>query len=291
MIPLAAPPTPEAVFLRPLEIKSTSNDDVTVYREGNDFIRLPTGSTDGLVVVDPLPQSSYFEHGIQAALPLEYGSIPQNEALPTLWDGNYNLRTTYETDPDTYNVDQGIAGSQEADLYPFVYTSVSAALNPVPSVHTLPPVTHIHESMPSLETRADYDIDVLNPENSELMPPNLRITRSRTNYMEELAHDAMMNNLLPTMHVPFVRGAERSPSYQQVSKPVVEQRTGQLIAVFPTSKANNCAIPILLRCSPNVVRGSLTGSYAEQSPPVSSEAAYREDMGQFNSDMFNQVTM
>ena len=280
-------PTQESVFLRPLEIKSNSNDDDSVYREGNIFFKFPTISSDGSVVVDPLPQSSYFEHGIQSALPLEFGSRPEN--VPMLWDGKYNLRTSFET--DTYEVDQGMAGSQEADLYPFVHTSVPAAMNPVPAVHSLPPVyaTHIHETMPSLESRADYDIDVLNPENSELMPPNLRITRSRRDFLEDLAHDAMLNNLLPTMPVPFVRGAERSTSYH-ASKPVVAQRTGQ-VAVFPNSKANNCAIPILLRCSPKVVRGTLTGSYAEQSPPVSTGAAYKNNMEQLNSNVFSQVNM
>lgn len=284
---------PESVFLRPLEANSNSNDDAS--RDRNDFIRLPTSVPDDMVMLDPLPQSSYFENGIQAALPLEYGSIPQNVLSPILWNGKNNLRTSYETDPDTYDEDQGLAGSQEADLYPFVHTSIPAALNPVPPVHTLPPVyaTHIHETMPSLETRGDFDIDVLNPENSEMMPPNLRITRSRRNYLknwrEDLAHDAMLNNLLPTMPVPFVRGAERSPSYQ-ASRPV-EQRQGggQVMAVFPTSKAIDCAIPILMRCSPNLTRGTLTGSYAEQSPQVLTGAAYREDVEQIHSNVFSQV--
>ncbi|KAJ8722569.1 hypothetical protein PYW07_003749 [Mythimna separata] len=283
---------PESVFLRPLQVNRNSYDDISAYQDSNDFISLPTSVSEDLVVVDPLPQSSYFEHGIQAALPLEYDSIPQNVMSPIIWNGKYNLQTPYETNPDVYEVGQGLAGSQEADLYPFVHTSISAALNPVPPVHALPPVyaTHIHETMPSLENRDDFAIDVLNPENSEMMPPNLRVTRSRRDYMEDLAHDAMLNNLLPTMPVPFVRSAERSPSYpasvvarpvlKPVARPVltpVAQRTGQVMAVFPKRKFTDCAIPILMRCSPNFTRGKMTGSYAEQSPQLPS-AAYRDDV-------------
>ncbi|KAJ8725774.1 hypothetical protein PYW08_003957 [Mythimna loreyi] len=272
LLPQAAP---ESVFLRPLEFKRNSYDDVSEYQDNNDFISLPTSVSDDLAVLDPLPRSSYFDHGIQAALPLEYDSIPQNVLSPILYNGQYNLQTPYEADAVTYEVDKGLAGSQEADLYPYVHTSIPAALNPVPSVRVLPPVyaTHIHETMPSLENRDNFDIDVLNPENSEMMTPNLRITRSERDFLEDLRHDAMMNNLLPTMPVPFVRSVEKSPSYP-VLRPGA-QRTGQVMAVFPRSKINNCAIPILMRCSPNMTRGRLTGSYAEQSPQVPSGAAYR----------------
>lgn len=286
--------SPEYLFLRPLEVNSHSKDEASIYREGNDFIRLPTSASDDLTVFDPLPQTSYFDHGFKAALPLEYGVTNQNVPSAMVWDGKYNFRPFYDTDPDTYEIDGQNAGSQEDGLYPFVHTSLSAALNPVPKVHKLPPVyaTHIHETMPSLETPADFDIDVLNPENSEEIPPNLRNTRSQRNFLKDLTNDAIMKNLLPTMPVPFARGAEKSPSYQVSRHLVPAQRKGQVMAVFPNSKTDKgCAIPILMRCSPNWVRGTMTGSYLEQSPPVTSGAAYRDDVEQYNDNAFMQANM
>ncbi|XP_063892156.1 uncharacterized protein LOC126054294, partial [Helicoverpa armigera] len=260
------------MLLRPLEVRSKSNE--RVYSESDEIIRLPPSSED-FSELDSLPKTTYFEHGIQAALPLEYFLNTQNVPSPIVWDNQY-LPVMDSSNYDVNVLNTDLTGNVDAepyeiDLYPLVHTSVSAALNSVPPVNSLPPayVAQMDDNMSTLETRADYDIDVLNPENSELMPPNLRITRSRSDFLEDLAHDAMMNNLLPTMSVPFVRGAGRS----SVAQPA--QRMGPVTATYPGA-SNNCAVPILLRCSPNIIRGTLSNTYLEQSPPVMSGTVYRE---------------
>uniref|UniRef100_A0A2A4K230 Uncharacterized protein n=1 Tax=Heliothis virescens TaxID=7102 RepID=A0A2A4K230_HELVI len=267
------------MLLRPLEVNSKSSEQ-RVYSESDEIIRLPPAPSEisdfDELELDSLPRSTYFEHGIQAALPLEYVLNAQNVPSTMLWNNQYlpivdssNYEVNGLNTDLTDNVD---AEPYEVDLYPLVHSSMSAALNSVPTLNSYPPpvyASQMDDNMSTLETRADYDIDVLNPENSELMPPNLRITRSRRDYLEDLAHDAMLNNLLPTMSVPFVRGAGRA------SVPQAARQMGPVTATYP-GVSNNCAVPILLRCSPNIVRGTLSGTYAEQSPPVMSGAVYRE---------------
>lgn len=279
--------TPKSGLSESLFLKSFGGnrnvEDANGYRENNDIIRLPTLPYGDVVLSDPLPRSSYFDHGIQETLPLDYGLITQNVPSQIVWNSKY-LQTPYEIDQDTYEADQTLnaeamnveSDPYEVDLYPFVHTSLSAALNPVPPVHSLPPVhaTQVHETMPSLDTRGVYDIDVLNPENAELMSPNLRITRSRReDYLDQLTHDGIMNNILPTMPIPFVRGAESSPSYQV---PQQSQTTGSVRAMYPTRSSNRCALPILLGCSPNMFRGTMSSTYADRVPQEASKA-YRED--------------
>lgn len=271
-------PVPESWFLRPLEANINSNDANT-YSDTPSIIRLPTSGD--LTVLDPLPQTSYFEHGIRAALPLEYELMNQKFSSPE-WNNDY-LRTSYETDMTNAQAYQGLnRGSMntdvdpyEVDLYPMVHTSLSAALNPMPPANDVAPVleTEILETMPSLTTRGGYDIDVLNPENSGMMMPNSRLKR---NFLQDLTHEAMMQNLLPTMPVPFTRGAEISPVYYSGSPQSASLGEGAAMAIYPKSAVNTGAIPLLLRCSPNVVRGSLSNGYAEPSPQVAG-VAYREN--------------
>ncbi|CAD0196900.1 unnamed protein product [Chrysodeixis includens] len=238
-------------------------EDTRLY-QNNDVIRLPAVPTvpSGDFVV--VPQVPYIDD--RNVLP--YALNTDNLQL---WRTHY-LQTPYidqNYEAGSMNVD---FSPYEVDLYPVVHTSLSAALNPVPAVHTLPPVfsTHIHESVPTLEEQRDYDLDVLNPENSELSVPNLRISRSRTHdYMDELRHEAIMSNILPTMPVPYVRGAD---PYQV---PRRGHLPGPLLGIYPSGASNDCGLPLLFNCSPDVVRGTMPDAYPDHIQTGLSEASLR----------------
>ncbi|XP_026724616.1 uncharacterized protein LOC113491696 [Trichoplusia ni] len=240
-------------------------EDTGIFQH-NDVIRLPT--------VPTVPSGDFF---VMPQIPY----IDDRNVLPYVlnadnlqsWRNQY-LQTPYIDQPNYETGSMNLESSPyEVDLYPVVHTSLSAALNPVPAIHTLPPVysTHIHETIPSLEERGDYDLDVLNPENSELSVPNLRISRSRTgDYMDELRHEAIMSNILPTMPVPYVRGTEHYelPQREHFQRP--------LIGVYPNGAANDCALPLLFNCSPGVVRGTMSDAYPDYVRSGLSETSYRQ---------------
>lgn len=68
-------------------------------------------------------------------------------------------------------------------------------------------------------------------------------------FMEQLAHDAIMPNILPTMQIPELRSAGYGDSQVSVQ------------AVYPdlqgSSSKSTCAVPLLFGCSPRVVIGAL----------------------------------
>lgn len=94
-------------------------------------------------------------------------------------------------------------------------------------------------------------IDIFKNENNEAQLSNARPNRSEDDeyarIIAELEHDAMLNNILPTMS--FLRDAvdyDKSPASQA--------------AIFPTRTSTGCGLPILLGCKPSVSGGVLIDS-------------------------------
>lgn len=144
----------------------------------------------------------------------------------------------------TLGVDVGNYGGV---LYPYAHRNLFAALNPTMPVSRLPPVftTQIRETTP-------YFVPYLND------LPRTRFTRDDEyqDFLDQLNHDAIMENVLPTMTVPMAR------SYGSQVPPIASPA----IALYPANVAR-CGIPLLLSCSPNISRGVL-GAYKNQAPTV-----------------------
>ncbi|XP_073943797.1 uncharacterized protein [Choristoneura fumiferana] len=107
--------------------------------------------------------------------------------------------------------------------------------------------TRIHGLAPSEDSAQIFNSNIY--QSQDMLPLNLRLARRTSNYDEflaQLAHDAMINNILPTM--PYVRTSE---GYQ------VPYGSRQAIALYPRAGIQSCAQPILLGCSPSIFQGSL----------------------------------
>lgn len=75
-----------------------------------------------------------------------------------------------------------------------------------------------------------------------------RSSRSEVDdFLEQLNHDTIMNNILPTMPFPFLRTSNHGESPQE----------DLVTAIFPGVANTASAIPILLSCSPKVHQGTL----------------------------------
>lgn len=133
-------------------------------------------------------------------------------------------------------------GHHRGVLYPYVHPDLIAASNAFLPIGRLPPVytTHIRNYTP-------FDLQTSSSARS------IR-SREEDEFLEELSHDAVMPNILPTMEIPMGR------SYV---KPNVHA-LGGLTAVFP-GHPGSCGVPILLSCSPNISKGVL-GKHLPETP-------------------------
>ncbi|XP_049867555.1 uncharacterized protein LOC126367830 [Pectinophora gossypiella] len=185
----------------------------------------------------------------------------------------------YQGYPNVEAMGIGI-GNYRGVLYPHVHPKLLAAYGSGYAVNSLPPVlsTYIHGLFPQEEyQRTGYDLDALNPQNTGTLPTLVRPSRmlraTDEELMAQLQHDAIMNNILPTMAVPFARYA--APAYSShraiLAKPA--SPTG-ISAIFPNAAAGGCAQPILFSCTPRIIRGTL-----KPVAPVENEApaAYRKE--------------
>lgn len=157
-----------------------------------------------------------------------FGSVDQSQ-----WD----IQSEY---------DQSMQNSDMTfEEYPFVNPS-SVGFNqgytsPVSSFNT-----RIHGLVPSEDGAQIFNSNIYQ---SQDMPYNLRLARRTSGYDEflvQLAHDAMLNNILPTM--PYVRNSE---GYQ------VAHASAPAMALYPHARFQSCAQPILLSCSPSIHKGTL----------------------------------
>ncbi|CAG9783880.1 unnamed protein product [Diatraea saccharalis] len=113
-----------------------------------------------------------------------------------------------------------------------------AELNPMPPITRLPKV---------LVNRQDIvGTKRFDPQFYHLTSRVTRDDDDMEEFMKQLAHDANMDNILPTMEVPLARsrsyGNEKSSS----------------VAVYP-GNVNDCGVPILFSCVPNVNIGFISG--------------------------------
>ncbi|XP_075992850.1 uncharacterized protein LOC142987799 [Anticarsia gemmatalis] len=223
-----------------------------------------TYSSHDVIVLPPTSDDTFYEASQHAPYPvrgdgISFNYVPQSP----VWSDQY-LKPVQENNQASYE-DQAptkVLMDIDMDNYEYDDNSLSNSLLPLealPNIYS----SYVHEIAPS-KTHDEYDIDVLNPENTEIMLPNMRPSRSRVDdYIEELAHDAMINNIIPTMS--FVRGAEEPvhPALQT--------------AVYPNGATNGCGLPVFLLCNPTVVPGTLARSY----PPIS--ANHKVDIEQIDS--------
>ncbi|CAH2241237.1 jg3300 [Pararge aegeria aegeria] len=142
----------------------------------------------------------------------------------------------YQVDPPN---DSGSRRKEYNDIwYPYtnpnVYTSVPYPN--IPPVRTLPPVyARLYGNSLPLE--------------QEWFPSQIRRQRKlheHDDLIKQLEYDSIMENVLPTMPIPFPRDASDPQS----------SRIPYLYASFPHG-TSDCAIPILLGCTPKITYGNL----------------------------------
>lgn len=158
-------------------------------------------------------------------------------------------------------------------LYPHVHPKLFAMYNAGYNVNYLPPVysTYIHGLVPEEDLqKANYELDVLNSQNALFKPEQIRLARmihsQDEEILAELQHDAIMNNILPTMPVPAARYA-MVPASPSATSSYGSANGAPAIAVFPYGAGGGCAQPILLSCKPlptdNAIDNSQVSAYRQ----------------------------
>lgn len=210
----------------------------------------------------------------------------ETQSLPDAAKEHPHVIPAYQSDSSGNLKSMGVEVSNSGGvLYPHVHPKLFAMYNPGYNVNYLPPVhsTYIHGLVPEEDLqKANYELDMLNSYNAMFTPEQIRTARmvhsQNEEILAELQHDAIMQNILPTMPVSSARHAVApvSPSltYSYGSAP----DGAPAIAIFPYGAGGGCALPILLSCSPKITPGILQPKAPIQSAiansPVSS--AYRE---------------
>lgn len=181
-----------------------------------------------------------------------------------------------------YDVDYS---SQDPMDYRNIYNSynIPYMYNPMPPVRSLPPVmtTRIRENIsPMTENANDIDAD-----NEMHFPPYVRAVRSRDYLdLDQLREDAVMPNIIPAMPFPYMRNAIPSflPSAQYYhSQPSSSYDQSGPVAYFPSAPHSDCAVPLLVSCSPQISYGSLrnvdSGEAGPSVPSAPSVPTYRKE--------------
>lgn len=230
-------------------------------------------SEERVVILESEPDNPYF-----AEEPVPYNSGSSFAYMqPTILPS-----AAYQGSPLGSLAQMGIGmGNYRGVIYPHVHPKLFAALNPrYPAVRSLPPVhaTYIHGLIPeqSYVPKPNFDLDVYHPQNTVLLPTLVRPSRmlrsTEEEFLAELSHDAIMNNIIPTMQVPFSRYAS-APTPTQYSYGA--SGGSPAIAVFPDSASGGCAQPILFSCSPQITRGYMRPGL-ENVPLPAPAIAYRQ---------------
>lgn len=221
------------------QLKTTDNEQSSTFS----MLRNPAESYVEELEAIPYDSSSY-------ALPTIPSYRQPSIPSPQVWTRSpYG----YQVNPSSLEAIGVGIGNYGGVLYPHVHPKLLAAMNQGYTISSLPPVrsTYIHSTYPGL--RQNYDIDVLNSQNAIVLPPNVRPVRmlpsSEEEFLAELEHDAIMNNIIPTMQVRY---ASSSPYSNEALV-----SAGPAIAVFPNAPLSSCAQPILLSCTPKITRGVL----------------------------------
>ncbi|XP_037295644.1 uncharacterized protein LOC115445166 [Manduca sexta] len=163
----------------------------------------------------------------------------KNIPVPTIW---YSQWTPYTQQ-----------SRSDVDIYPYVHPLYSKL--PVSMMNSLPPVhlTHFSSVLPRQEANFRSHTDM--SEEERILLPNDRVTRSsEEDFIEQLEHDAIMNNILPTMPFPFFRESQRSYpapiSHHSGSNP--------FMALFRSGITTDYnSIPLLLGCTPTITEGTM----------------------------------
>lgn len=208
--------------------------------------------------------------------------------LVTAEENNHASTSTipaYQIDTSKFFKANGIGVSNfRGTLYPHVHPKVFAMYNAGYNINYLPPVqsTYIHGLVPQEDLqRGNYELDVLNSQNAMLTPEQVRMARmvhsQDEEILDELQHDAIMHNILPSRPVPWPRYA--APASLPAAYSYGSGTGGApAIAVFPYGAGGGCAQPILLSCSPKITHGTLQPVAPADSAIVTSPAAslYRQ---------------
>lgn len=254
--------------LPPDFVNSVDQDETP--QESQEPCRLTLPTLEDLSAVE-IPQDPYSDDAVQDYLPMEV--IP-----PRIPSFPYNIPftkwTPYDINYLTQESAQDLIAPYNSYNIPYIYS------NPVPSVRSLPPVisTHIHETFPEIPEDNEYDVDSFS-DDEVYFPPYVRVVRSRDeDVLDQLAKDAVMPNILPTMPFPYMRTAS-VPHYQSQYNPSYQKphQGEQMVALFPAGEGSDCALPFLVSCNLNISPGTLAqnayGGYPVQSAP----ATYRKD--------------
>lgn len=75
--------------------------------------------------------------------------------------------------------------------------------------------------------------------------------------LAQLSHDAVMQNILPTMPFPYFRRASIPSTFEMPHAQFHDART---IAMCPNGKITDCAVPLLLTCSFKITQDILSES-------------------------------
>ncbi|XP_047528023.1 uncharacterized protein LOC125064823 [Vanessa atalanta] len=139
----------------------------------------------------------------------------QTEMLPSSLSttNDFNPQSNFQRDyksisSRTYQVDAlnnleipGISlRKYDGVLYPYINSEMPSSFNPIPPVRYLPPVyLPLHDTF--LTEKRESDQDVI----ENIRPP--RVLRSENDFWDQLQHDTIMKNILPTMPT-FLRNTE-----------------------------------------------------------------------------------
>lgn len=204
------------------------------------------------------------------------------------------IMPAYHTDESDSLKSMGIGVSNfRGALCPHVHPKLFAMYNPGYNVNYLPPVqsTYIHGLIPQEDLqRANYELDIFNSPMLEQVRTPRMIHSQDEEILTELQHDAIMNNILPTMSVPMPRYAVAPASLPVAYSQGHAIGGAPAIAVFPYGSGGGCAQPILLSCSPKITRGTLQPIAPIDSGIVTSSAAsyYRQPSDHISKSVDNK---
>ncbi|CAB3242473.1 unnamed protein product [Arctia plantaginis] len=233
--------------IQEIETLNKKNAEDLQMSNNHNIIKLSDSEAADIIFQTPV-QTSCNQDGVKGVLAIDYDSLYQDK-LP-MWPDQYP-KLAQESNP-VYKEQEPVKISMDINMNNYDDDD-NELPNPILPLDFLPNnyPTYVQRTIPFLKAGENHDINILRNQNNEIQLPNMRPNRSEDDeyarIIEQLEHDAMLNNIIPTMS--FVRGA-----LDYDNAPALEA------AIFPTRTSTGCKLPILLGCGPNLSGGVLINS-------------------------------